>query len=324
MSQNSGLRESYLYDRATIAEIQRAANEGIYDIRGFGAKRRLPHFDDLLLLGASISRYPLEGYREKCGTEVVLGTRFAKKPLELKIPITIAGMSFGSLSAQAKEALGRGASMAGTSTTTGDGGMTPEERGQSRHLVYQYLPSRYGMNPDDLRKADAIEVVVGQGAKPGGGGMLLGQKISERVAGMRTLPEGIDQRSACRHPDWTGPDDLTIKINELREITDCEKPIYVKVGATRTYYDVKLAVHAGADVVVVDGMQGGTAATQEVFIEHVGIPTLAAVPEAVRALQELDVHRDVQLIVSGGIRSGADVAKALALGADAVSIGTGV
>jgi glutamate synthase domain-containing protein 2 len=139
---------------------------------------------------------------------------------------------------------------------------------------------------------------------------------------MRTLPEGIDQRSACRHPDWTGPDDLTIKINELREITDWEKPIYVKVGATRTYYDVKLAVHAGADVVVVDGMQGGTAATQDVFIEHVGIPTLAAVPQAVQALAELGVHRKVQLIVSGGIRSGADVAKALALGADAVAIGT--
>jgi len=231
-------------------------------------------------------------------------------------------MSFGALSGRAKEALGRGASEMGTSTTTGDGGMTPEERDQSKHLVYQYLPSRYGMNPDDLRNADAIEVVLGQGAKPGGGGMLLGQKITERVAQMRTLPQGIDQRSASRHPDWTGPDDLAIKIGELREITDWEKPIYVKVGATRTYYDVKLAIHAGADVVVVDGMQGGTAATQDVFIEHVGIPTLAAVPQAVQALQELGMHRRVQLIVSGGIRSGADVAKAMALGADAVAIGT--
>ena len=269
-----------------------------------------------------MSRYPLEGYREKCDTSVVLGDRFAKKPITLDIPITIAGMSFGALSAQAKEALGRGASQMGTSTTTGDGGMTPEERGQSKYLVYQYLPSRYGMNPEDLRKADAIEVVVGQGAKPGGGGMLLGQKISERVAGMRDLPEGIDQRSACRHPDWTGPDDLEIKINELREITDWEKPIYIKVGAARTFYDVTLAVKAGADVVVVDGMQGGTAATQDVFIEHVGIPTLPAVRAAVEALKELGMHRKVQLIVSGGIRSGADVAKALAMGADAVSIGT--
>jgi glutamate synthase domain-containing protein 2 len=152
--------------------------------------------------------------------------------------------------------------------------------------------------------------------------MLLGQKISKRVAEMRTLPEGIDQRSPCRHPDWTGPDDLEIKINELREITDWEKPIYVKVGAARPYYDTALAVKAGADVVVLDGMQGGTAATQDVFIEHVGIPTLAAIRPAVQALIDLDMHRKVQLIVSGGIRSGADVAKALALGADAVSIGT--
>jgi glutamate synthase domain-containing protein 2 len=304
-----------------IAEIQRAAREGIYDIRGFGAKRRLAHFDDLLFLGASISRYPLEGYRERCDTDVTLGTRFARKPLELKIPITIAGMSFGALSAPAKEAIGRGASEVGTCSTTGDGGMTPEEREHSKLLVYQVLPSRYGMNPDDLRKADAIEVVVGQGAKPGGGGMLLGHKISDRVAAMRDLPVGIDQRSACRHPDWTGPDDLEIKIGELREITDWEKPVFVKIGATRTYYDVQLAVKAGADVIVLDGMQGGTAATQEVFIEHVGIPTLPAVRIAADALQELGVHREVQLVVSGGIRTGADVAKALALGADAVSIG---
>lgn len=315
-------RVSATFDRATIAEIQRAAATGIYDIRGGGAKRRLPHFDDLLFLGASMSRYPLEGYRERCGTDVVLGTRHAKTPIELRIPITIAGMSFGALSGNAKEALGRGATIAGTSTTTGDGGMTEEERGHSRTLVYQYLPSRYGMNLRDLRRCDAIEIVIGQGAKPGGGGMLLGQKITDRVASMRDLPPGIDQRSACRHPDWTGPDDLEIKIEELREITGWEKPIFVKVGASRPYYDVALAVKAGADVVVLDGMQGGTAATQEVFIEHVGLPTLAAIRPAVRALQELGLHRRVQLVVSGGIRSGADVAKALALGADAVSIGT--
>jgi glutamate synthase domain-containing protein 2 len=315
-------RFSETFDLYTISEIRRAAHTGIYDIRGGGAKRRLPHFDDLLFLGASISRYPLEGYREKCGTDVWLGTRFAKTPLKLKIPITIAGMSFGALSAQAKEALGRGATAAGTSTTTGDGGMTPEEREHSSLLVYQILPSRYGIDPDGLRKADAIEVVVGQGAKPGGGGMLLGQKISPRVAAMRTLPEGIDQRSACRHPDWTGPDDLEIKIEELREITDWGKPIYVKVGASRPYFDTALAAKSGADVVVLDGMQGGTAATQEVFIEHVGLPILSAIRPAAKALQDLGLHRKVQLIVSGGIRNGADVAKALALGADAVSIGT--
>ena len=179
------------------------------------------------------------------------------------------------------------------------------------------------MNPDDLRQADAIEVVIGQGAKPGGGGMLLGHKIDKRVAEMRTLPRDIDQRSACRHPDWTGPDDLKIKIGELREITGWRVPITVKVGATRTYYDTLLAVKAGADAVIVDGMQGGTGATQDCFIEHVGIPTLPAVRLAANALRELGLHRGkVKLIISGGIRSGADVAKAIALGADAVSIGT--
>jgi len=318
------LEESAGFDRKIIDYVHRAAATGLYEIRGLGAKRHVPHFDDLVFLAASLSRYPLEGYREKCVTKTVLGTRFASKPVELAIPITIAGMSFGSLSANVKEALGRAASEMGTSTTTGDGGMTEEERRSSKTLIYQCLPSRYGFKPDDVRRADAIEIVIGQGAKPGGGGMLLGQKVNPRVAKMRVLPQGVDQRSACRHPDWTGPDDLTIKIQELREITDWEKPIYVKVGATRTFHDVKLAVHSGADVIVVDGMQGGTAATQTVFIENGGIPTLAAVRQAVDALEDLNMQGKVQLIVSGGIRTGADIAKALAMGADAVSIGQGI
>ena len=316
------LRPSSSFPAQVLNEIHRAADQGVYEIRGFGAKRPLPGFDDLLFLGASMSRYPLEGYREHCRTNVTLGTRFASKPVELQIPITVAGMSFGALGANAKEAIGRACTEMGTSSTTGDGGMTEEERQASSILVYQLLPSRYGMNPDDLRRADAIEIVVGQGAKPGGGGMLLGQKITPRVAEMRDLPEGIDQRSACRHPDWTGPDDLAIKIEELREITGWEKPIYIKIGASRPKYDIPLAVKSGADVIVLDGMQGGTAATQDVFIENVGIPTLPALRQAVEALQDLDMHRKVQLIVSGGIRTGADVAKALALGADAVSIGS--
>jgi glutamate synthase domain-containing protein 2 len=304
-----------------VHRIHQMADQGNYPIRGMGARRKLPTFDDLTFLTASVSRYPIEGYRERCETATVLGGRHGATPIELEIPITIAGMSFGALSASAKQAIGLAATDVGTSTTTGDGGMTPEERKASSLLVYQVLPSRYGFNPQDLRQADAIEIVVGQGAKPGGGGMLLGQKVNDRVAAMRTLPAGIDQRSASRHPDWMGPDDLRIKIEELREATDWSVPVYVKIGATRVDHDVKLAVAAGADVVVVDGMQGGTAATQDVFIEHTGIPTLPAVRMAAAALEEAGKRGEVQLIVSGGIRSGADVAKALALGADAVSIG---
>jgi glutamate synthase domain-containing protein 2 len=313
--------ENHNFPPDVIARIHEMASTGHYPIRGLGARRKLPTFDDLVFLTASVSRYPLEGYRERCDTATTLGTRYASKPIQLQIPITIAGMSFGALSASAKEALGRAATEVGTSTTTGDGGMTPEERKSSDQLVYQVLPSRYGFDPADLRQADAVEIVVGQGAKPGGGGLLLGQKVNDRVAGMRSLPPGIDQRSASRHPDWVGPDDLRIKIEELREATDWAIPIYVKVGATRVDHDVKLAVASGADVIVVDGMQGGTAATQDVFIEHAGIPTLPAVRMAAEALREIGMRDQVQLVVSGGIRSGADVAKALALGADAVSIG---
>lgn len=319
----AGHTPSATFPPNVIDQIQEMAEAGHYEIRGWGAKRHVPSFDDLVFLTASLSRYPLEGYRERCDTTTVLGSRFASKPLELAVPITIAGMSFGALSANAKAALGRAASLVGTSTTTGDGGMTPEERQASKLLVYQCLPSRYGFNLQDLRAADAVEIVIGQGAKPGGGGMLLGHKVSERVAAMRTLPPGIDQRSASRHPDWTGSDDLRIKIEELREATAWEKPIFVKIGATRVDHDVKLAVAAGADVVVLDGMQGGTGATQTVFIEHTGIPTLPAVRQAAAALREIGQHETVQLVVSGGIRSGADVAKALALGATAVSIGVG-
>jgi glutamate synthase domain-containing protein 2 len=314
---------NHTFTPQVIADVHQLADLGRYTIRGFGARRALPSFDDLVFLTASASRYPLEGYRERCETRTVLGARHGAHPVDLAIPITIAGMSFGALSAPAKRALGMAASEVGTSTTTGDGGMTAEEREASKTLVYQCLPSRYGFRPDHLRAADAIEIVIGQGAKPGGGGMLLGQKVGPRVAEMRTLPEGIDQRSASRHPDWTGSDDLRIKIEELREATAWEKPVYVKVGATRVDHDVKLAVAAGADVVVVDGMQGGTGATQDTFIEHTGIPTLPAVRLAADALAELGVRREVQLIVSGGIRTGADVAKALALGATAVSLGIG-
>jgi glutamate synthase domain-containing protein 2 len=184
------------------------------------------------------------------------------------------------------------------------------------------LPSHYGFNVHHLRRADAIEICIGQGAKPGTGGLLLGEKVSGEIAAIRELPAGVDQRSPVRHPDWVGPDDLMIKIEELREATDGKIPIYIKIGASRVADDVRLACKAGADVIVLDGMEASTAASPDMLMEHTAVPTMPALVEAVEALRELGLLGEVGLIVSGGIRSGMDVAKALALGADAVSIGT--
>ena len=234
----------------------------------------------------------------------------------------ITGMSWGALSYNAKVALAEGAARVGSSNTTGDGGMLQAEREHSKTLVYEVLPSRYGINIHDARSADAIELTIGQGAKPGTGGpppRLQGLGYYCRAA---RPPIGVDQRSPARHPDFLGPDDMIIKIEELREATDWQVPIFVKMGATRVFDDVRLAAKAGADVVVVDGMEGGTAASPEILQEHTGIPTLAAVCEARAALEDLGLYGEVQLIIAGGIRSGVDVAKALALGADAVYIGT--
>lgn len=324
MNENRPLRQSPIYTPDVIEEIQEKAALGRYRIRGFGTLRSkpLPSLDDLTFLPATLTRIPLEGYREKCETKTVLGTRVAGQPLELDIPIMITGMSFGALSLNAKIALAKGAAAAGTSTTSGDGGMLPEERQYSKKMVVEVLPSRYGANVHHMRQADAIELTIGQGAKPGTGGLLLGSKISSEIAAIRDLPPGVDQRSPARHPDFLGPDDMIIKIEELREATDWKVPIFVKMGATRVFDDVKLAAKCGADVVVVDGMEGGTAASPEILQDHTGIPTLAAIPEARRALEDLGLYGKVQLIAAGGIRSGVDVAKAMALGADACYIGT--
>src|SRR3989441_654147 len=323
-AQGRTLQPSGIFPPVVIEDIQTKAETGLYRIRGYGTlrQRRWATFDDLTFLPCSLTRIPLEGYREKCSTTTVLGKRYAPKPIALDIPVMITGMSWGALSYNAKVALARGASAVGSSNTTGDGGMLQAERENSKTLIYEVLPSRYGINVHDMRRADAIELTIGQGAKPGTGGLLLGSKVSDTIARQRDLPVGVDQRSPARHPDFLGPDDMIIKIEELREATDYQVPIFVKMGASRVFDDVKLAAKAGADVIVVDGMEGGTGASPAILQEHTGIPTLAAVCEARAALEDCGLYGSVQLIIAGGIRDGVDAAKAIALGADAVYIGT--
>src|SRR5207244_3464338 len=218
--------------------------------------------------------------------KTVLGARFAKHPIELDIPIYITGMSFGALSLEAKMALAKGASMAGTATCSGEGGMIPPERDLSTKWYYQCIQSRYGFNPHHLMLADACEFFIGQGCKVGLGGHLMGQKVTEQVAEMRSLPAGIDQRSPARHPDWLGPDDLSLKVQEIREATDYRIPIQLKLGASRVYDDVRMAAKCGPDIIYLDGAEGGTGAGPHIATEETGIPLMAAIPEARRALEE--------------------------------------
>ncbi len=315
------MASSQIFPPAVIDDIHAKAELGRYRIRGFSTFQKVTHFDDLTFLSTGLTRFPLEGYKERCNTQTVIGARSAENPLVLETPIYITGMSYGALSANTKVALGKGASMVGTASCTGDGGMLQAERDASDKLIYQVLPSRYGFDPNHLVQAQAVEVVVGQGAKPGTGGMLMGVKVLDEIADMRDLPTGIDQRSPTRHPDWLGPDDLAMKIEQLREATDWRVPIHVKLGACRVADDVKLAAKAGADAIVVDSMVAGTGASAEVLLDHSGIPTVPAIVLAREALRELGLYGEVSLIASGGVRSGADAAKALALGADAVAIG---
>lgn len=309
------------FPRNVIDDIHMKADLGRYRMRGFSMMKKFPHWDDLMFLPGTLTRFVIEGYRERCDTTTVLGSRFAQNPLELDIPIYITGMSFGALSLEAKIALAKGASMAGTATCSGEGGMIPPERDWSTKWYYQIIQSRYGFNPHHLMLADGVEFFIGQGHKVGLGGHLMGQKVTEQVAEMRSLPPGIDQRSPARHPDWLGPDDLSLKIQEVREATDYQVPIQLKLGAARVYDDVRMAAKCAPDIIYLDGAEGGTGAGPHIAAEETGIPLMAAIPEARRALEDVGLSEEIDLVVAGGIRNGGDVAKAIALGADAIAIG---
>jgi glutamate synthase domain-containing protein 2 len=312
-----------IWNPETLSEVKHKAEFGTHRIRGCGTPRRFPNFDDLLVLPSQLTRMSIDTYREDCQTQTVLGARFASRPLVIETPIMISGMSYGALSKEAKIALAKATDIVGTSINNGEGGLLPEERAHSYRQVVQILPSRMGFSLRNIEAADALEIIVGIGAKPGLAGHLMGSKISKEIAAFRQLPEGIDLHSHPRHGDIFGADDLCLKMEELRDVTDSRIPIFIKLAAGRVWDDVKIAVKAGVDGIVIDGAEGGTGAAPVVASNNLGIPTLPALIQAVRSLEDMGVKDEVSLIVSGGIKDGADVAKALALGADAVAIGTG-
>ena len=321
-NEKSILGKNAIFTPNVINDIHIKSQLGRYRMRGMALMKKIPHWDDLTFLPGTLTRFVIEGYREKCETKTVIGPN-CKNPIKLDIPIYITSMSFGALSYEAKTALARGATMAGSATCSGEGGMIPDERRYSELWYYQCIQSRYGFNPHHAQLADGIEVFIGQGQKVGMGGHLMGQKVTDQVAEMRSLPAGIDQRSPARHPDWLGPDDLALKVDELRELTDNQVPIQLKLGAAKVYDDVRMAAKCNPDSIYLDCMEGSTGAGPHIAAANTGVPGIAAVREARRALDDVGKTGEVTLVFAGGIRDGADMAKALALGADCVSVGTG-
>jgi glutamate synthase domain-containing protein 2 len=273
-------------------------------------------FDDLVFIPKQLGGRPLDYFREEIISETIIG-KTSKQPLKLKIPILIGAMSFGALSKEAKTALAKASTIAGTSENTGEGGVLPEERQYAKILIIQYSTGRFGITEEILKKADAIEIKIGQGAKPGQGGLLPADKVTEDIAKIRNVPMGKDVHSPPAHPDIFSIDDLKKKVKWLKELSG-GKPIIIKLGAGDVENDVKLALKAEPDVIAVDGMEGGTGAAPRIMLDDFGIPALAALVKAKKAMG----NAKQELIISGGLSKGADVAKALALGADAVYMAT--
>ncbi|MBS3814959.1 MAG: 4Fe-4S binding protein, partial [Hadesarchaea archaeon] len=298
--------QSNIWTDEKISSIDRKSKTGEVSVRGTSTRRKLPDFDDLVLRSAQVSRPPIDHYRESCETKVELGARYAENPLELQIPIYIGAISFGAASKEAKIALAKGTREAGSAVNTGEGGMLKEEREYSDKLIAQYASGRFGVSADYLQSADAIEIKIGQGAKPGQGGLLMAEKVVGEITEIRGIPKETDLISPARHMDIVGPEDLKMKIRQLREISDWKVPIIVKFAPGRIEEDIKIAAKAGADVILLDGMQGGTGAAPDVTLEHAGIPTLAATNIASKALTDVGLSDEVDLVISGGITSGAD------------------
>ncbi len=300
------------------------AQSGRYRIRGYGGARPLPHLSDIGFRKDLTQAGDDRDVVSKVRMETEIGGINGARPLRLSMPVMIAPMSYGALSRSTKYAIAMGSAMSGIAENTGEGGMSDAQRDAAGQLIFQCLGGRLGWNIHDMRRADALEIYISQGAKPGLGGQLMAKKVTPELAEIRGIPSGIDLRSPSRHPDILGADDLVIKVEEFREATGYEVPVSVKLGAGRIRDDIKIASKDGFDFVELDGMQGSTGAGSAEVIDNVGIPTLPAIIEAIEALEEIDARDKIQLVLMGGLRDGVDAVKALCLGADAVAFGTSV
>ena len=305
-------------------DIRVKSDIGRYRIRGYGTTRHVPHFGDLAFKTditralADVQDLPAVSLR------TLIGDRHGARAIDLSMPVMVAPMSYGALSAGMKQALGMASHLSGIADNTGEGGMYSVERAEARQLIAQCLSGRLGWNIHDMKRADALELYISQGAKPGLGGQLMASKLTEEIAAMRGIPAGMDLRSPSRHPDILGGDDLIMKVQEFKEAVGGRLPVSLKLGGGRTRDDVKIAYKDGLDFIALDGSQGGTGAAGDEVAEFVGIPSMAALMEAVDGLEEIDAGGQLPIVLMGGIQDGLDIAKAIALGASAVALGTGM
>ncbi len=295
---------------------------GRYRIRGYGGARALPHLSDLAFRSGIAPDTTELDVIDKVAMATEIGGLNGANALKLSMPVMIAPMSYGALSRSTKQAIGLASTMSGIAENTGEGGMSDAQRGAASQLIFQCLGGRLGWNIHDMKRADGLEIYISQGAKPGFGGQLMAKKVTKELAEIRGIPAGIDLRSPSRHPDILGADDLVIKVEEFREATGYRLPVSVKLGAGRVRDDIKIAVKDGFDFVELDGMQGSTGAGGAEIMEYVGIPTIAAIVEAVNALGDIGRRDDIEIVLMGGLRDGIDAVKSLCLGADAVAFGT--
>ncbi|MCP5072736.1 MAG: glutamate synthase [Rhodobacteraceae bacterium] len=295
---------------------------GRYRIRGYGTARSLPHLSDIAFRKKiSASDVPSDVVNQ-VQMRIEVGGINGANPLKLSMPVMVAPMSYGALSSSTKRAIAIASGMSDIAENTGEGGMSDAQRDAAKQLIFQMLGGRLGWNIHDMKRADALEIYISQGAKPGLGGQLMAKKVTKELAEIRGIPEGIDLRSPSRHPDILGADDLVIKVEEFREATGYKLPVSVKLGAGRVSDDIKIAAKDGFDFVELDGLQGSTGAGSSEVIEYVGIPTLSAICEAIDALNEIEMRDSTQIVLMGGLRDGIDAVKSLCLGADAVAFGT--
>ena len=298
-----------------MSEIHQTAVSGKSIIDAMGTRMPMPDWGDILILGAQLNPPPLMEHDE-VDTAIVIG-KHARKPMVLKNPVYVSHMSFGALSKETKIALAKGTAMAGSAMCSGEGGILPEEMAAADKYIFEYVPNKYSVTPENLKNVDAIEIKIGQGTKPGMGGHLPGGKVTPEISRIRNKPMGKDVISPSRFAEVQSKEDLRDLVSQLRGASE-GRPIGIKIAAGRIERDLEFCVFAEPDFITIDGRGGATGASPKLVRDATSVPTVYALYRARKYLDE--AGSDIQLVITGGLRVSSDFAKAIAMGADAVAV----